>query len=125
MTVDEVLKGLELCSTPGGGCPDECPYNVYDKNGEDCARVLKKDAMSLIMQTPQVKRDFNLEKKERIKLTYNEATNYLIHPVCTSTTPSLEFEKQLEAYYMALDALNELNRLEHEKKLEELFFMET
>ena len=111
MTVDEVLKGLECCQR-SDNC-SECPYC----NIARCSVQLKKDAMSLIMQTPQVKIDS--DKKERVKLTYNEATNYLIHPVCTSTTPSLEFEKQLEAYYMALDALNELNRLEHEKKLKE------
>ena len=50
MTVDEVLKGLDLCSTPGGGCPNECPYNKFDEYGEDCSRMLKRDAMSLIMQ---------------------------------------------------------------------------
>ena len=112
MTVDEVLKGLDCCQR-SDKCT-ECPYNF---GVAQCSVQLKKDAMSLIMQTPQVKRDF--DKKERIKLTYNEATNYLIHPVCTSTTPSLEFEKQLEAYYMALDALNGLNSLKQEKKIKE------
>ena len=113
MTVDDVLKGLECCAHFGNTYCKGCSYN----GDPTCTIKLKKDAMSLIMQTPQVKRDF--DKKERVKLTYNEAINYLIHPVCTSTSPSLEFEKQLEAYYMALDALNELNRFEHEKELKE------
>lgn len=46
MTVDDVLKGLDLCSTPGGGCPNEYPYNKFD----ECSRMLKRAAMSLIMQ---------------------------------------------------------------------------
>lgn len=39
-------------------------------------------------------------------MTYEEAKRYIIMPIQTSTTPSSEYLKMLEAYNMAIEALN-------------------
>ena len=48
MTVDQVLKGLKACSSDEG-C-NQCPYQIADPEGHDCAKMVMRDAMSLIMQ---------------------------------------------------------------------------
>lgn len=40
-------------------------------------------------------------------MTRDEAIKYLIRPICTSTVPSKEIEKQFEAYEMAIEALRQ------------------
>lgn len=48
MTVDDVVKGLKLCGTPGSMaaiCP-KCPYYRQP----DCNSKLKEDAASIILQ---------------------------------------------------------------------------
>ena len=39
-------------------------------------------------------------------MTKEEATKYLIKPICTSTIESKEYRKQLEAYTTAVESLN-------------------
>ena len=46
MTVDQVIKGLDCCSKLGNLYCSLCPY--YGKTF--CTSLLKKDAMSVIMQ---------------------------------------------------------------------------
>ena len=49
---------------------------------------------------------FVLMERRLMLMTREEAKKYLIRPVQTSTEPSEEYKKQLEAYYMAVEALN-------------------
>lgn len=49
---EKVIKGLEICSHPGG-CRSECPY--YEKEGAECSYWLLKDALELLNeQEPRV-----------------------------------------------------------------------
>lgn len=47
-------------------------------------------------------------------MTNREAIKYLIAPTATSTKPSAEYLKQKEAYELAIQALEYVERLEEE-----------
>lgn len=57
-----------------------------------------------------------IEKEWELRMTPEDAIKYLIAPVKTSTKSSVEYRKQMNAYLMAVEALNR----QHGKKTEDV-----
>jgi hypothetical protein len=47
MTEEQIIKGLECCTT-GNMCEFECPYNDVKPDFYECTADLAKDALALI-----------------------------------------------------------------------------
>jgi hypothetical protein len=62
MDRENVIKGFELCHTPGMNCK-YCPYNSLPDN-ENCNDTLVRDVLALLKEQPEIVRCKDCELHE-------------------------------------------------------------